>query len=208
MRRLGFTLVEVLVALAIAGILMVALAGFVRSARGAAVAAESSSETAVTLRLATELLREELLLAGSAPWPLPVAGGDITGLEGAQTPAQFLAQGVQVSNVAGGHAVRLVYIDDRVAGQPVARHLTFEARPDSQGQPQLYRRAGASPRQPWVAGVERLTVMGGIDQAGAAVAVSSMAGRRLRALWVEFQAFGEVAVALFELPHRPLVVGP
>lgn len=208
MKRHGFTLTEVLVASAIAGLLMVALVGFVRSARGAALASESASEVSTTLRLATELLREELLLAGSAPWPLPEGAGAVDGLEGALTTAQFLAQGFQVSTAPGGHALRLVYVDDRVAGRPVARYLTFEAAVDGQGQPQLYRRSGTAPRQPWVAGVEEMTVVGAVTATGEMVGVSSVAGLRIRALWLELQAFGETTRALFELPHKPLVVHP
>ncbi|MFA5550803.1 MAG: type II secretion system protein [Trueperaceae bacterium] len=208
MNRRAFTLTEVLVALGIAGLLLVALAGFVRSARGAAVASETSSEAAATIRLASELLREELLLAGSAPWPLPTGGEAVEGLEAAQTAAQFLAQGLEVHASPGGHALRLVYIDDRVAGRPVARQLAFEAAADGQGNPQLYRRSGSSPRQPWVAGVEAMTVVGAIGVTGELLGPTVLVGNRLRGLWLELRSGAEVASVLLELPHRPLVVGP
>ena len=208
MKRHGFTLTEVLVASAIAGLLLVALVGFVRSARGAALTSESASEVTTTLRLATELLREELLLAGSAPWPLPEGAGAVEGLEGAQTAAQFLAQGLQVRLAPGGHALRFVYVDARVAGLPMARYLTFEAAVDGQGHPQLYRRSGTSPRQPWVAGVEEVTVVGAVTDTGEMLGVSSLPGSRVRALWLELHAVGETTRALFELPHKPLVVAP
>ena len=204
----GFTLTEVLVAVAIASLLLVALVGFVRSARGTALASEAASEITTTLRLAVELLREELLLAGSAPWPLPEDAGAVEGLEGAETSAQFLAQGLQVRAVPGGHALRLVYLDDRVAGRPVARYLTFEAAADGQGQPQLYRRSGGSPRQPWVGGVEEMVVVGAVTAPGELVGVGSLPGNRVRALWLELRAAGVTTRALFELPHAPWVVAP
>ena len=208
MNRQAFTLTEVLVALGIAGLLLVALAGFVRSARGAAVSAETTSETTATIRLASELLREELHLAGSAPWPVPAGAGAVEGLEGAQTAAQFLAQGLEVRPSPGGHALRLVYIDDRVAGRPVARQLTFEAATDGQGQPQLYRRSGSSPRQPWVAGVESMTVVGAVSVTGELLGSAALPGNRLRGLWLELRSGAEVASVLLELPHRPLGVAP
>jgi len=204
----GFTLIEVLVAVAIAGLLLVALVGFVRTARGAALASETASEVTTTLRLASELLREELLLAGSAPWPLPAGAGAVEGLEGTQTTVQFLAQGLQVRAVPGGHALRLVYVDDRVAGRPVARYLTFEAAVDGQGQPQLYRRSGTSPRQPWVGGVEEMVVVGAVTASGELVGVASLPGNRVRALWLELVAAGATTRVLVELPHTPLVVAP
>src|SRR5690606_37015352 len=68
-RAAGFTLLELLVALAILAILGAALLGHVRSARAAAQAGETASTDELALRLAAELLREELRLAGARPWP-------------------------------------------------------------------------------------------------------------------------------------------
>ena len=208
MRRHGFGLVEVLVALALTGVLLVALLAYVRSARNAQVAGESAGEATQTLLLAAELLREELLRAGSGPWPLPISSQEVEGLGHDLTPAQFLGRGVQVRSVPGGQAVRIVYIDDSLAGGPVARDFTFEAGSDGQGQPQLYRRSGTGSRQPWVAGVESLRIAGVIDGDGSSLGWQQAAGGELRALWLELQAAGEERRVLLELPHRPRLAAP
>ena len=53
-----------------------------------------------------------------------------------------------------------------------------------------------------------MTVVGAVTATGEMVGVSSVAGLRIRALWLELQAYGETTRALFELPHKPLVVHP
>lgn len=207
MNARGLALVELLVASAIAGILMVALVGHVRAARNAQLAGETAHDTAAALQLATELLREELNRAGSGPWPLPMAD-EVGQLAPSESPEQFLSRGLRVASATGGHALTLVYIDDGLTTQTVARHLTFEAGQDGQGEPQLYRRSGTSPRQPWVAGIERMEVAGFLDAEGESVGLHQAAGRRVRALWLELHANGEQRNALLELPHLPQVTGP
>jgi hypothetical protein len=179
----------------------------VRAARNAQLAGETAHDTAAALQLAAELLREELNRAGSGPWPPPTAE-EVGQLAASETPEQFLARGLRVVPVLDGHALTLVYIDDSLATQTVARHLTFEAGQDGQGQPQLYRRSGTSPRQPWVAGIERMEVVGLLDAEGESVGLSQAAGRRVRALWLELHANGEQRNVLLELPHLPEVTGP
>jgi len=194
--------------LALTGVLIVALIGYMRSARSAQVAGERAQEVSQTLQLAAELLREEMLQAGSAPWPLPASGDAVQGLGLGVGPVQFLERGLQLGPVAGGHALRIVYLDDSVAGAPVARDLTFEVTHDAQGEPQLYRRSGTASRQPWVAGVESLRVAGVVDGAGNAVGWQQAAGGAVRALWLELQAAGEERRVLLELPHRPRLSVP
>lgn len=207
MNRVGVTLVELLVAVAIAGLLLLALAGYMRASRNAQLAGEVGHEATLSLRLAADLLREQLLLAGSAPWPLPAAE-DVQQLGAGHTPAQFLASGLQVTPVPGGHALGLVYLDDSLAGQPVARQYSFEAGVDGQGQPQLYRRSFASSRQPWVAGIERMVVAGFVAADGGSLGWQQAHGGRVRAVWLELHAQGQQLNVLLELPHRPGVATP
>lgn len=210
-RRAGFTLAETLVAAAIGALLLLLVAGQLATARRAHSASDEAVQAGSTLRLAADLLREELLLAGSAPWPAP-ADSTLVGLPAGQTAQQFLAGGLRVGASATGHSLRLTYVDDRLSGAPVARDLTFEAGVDGQGQPQLYRRSGsaggASARQPWVAGVERLTITGGITASGTVVGLSQLAGTAVRALRVELEVRGEVSVVMLEVPHGVVVAGP
>lgn len=203
--RAGLSLVETLIAVGIVVVVFGLLAANLGSARRAHRTVDDVSETAATLRLASELLREQLLLAGSAPWPVP---SSVTGVPAGLTPAQFVNQGLRVSQVGAGHSLRLVYVDDRLTGGVVARDLTFEAGLDGQGQPQLYRRAGSGARQPWVAGVELLVVEGAIGEGGVELGLGAFAGVPVRALRLRLEAQGASERVVLELPHRPVVVGP
>lgn len=198
----GLTLIEVMIALAVASLLLLVLASYVRAARQAQQANELGHDARLTLNLAVELLREELRLAGTGPWPLPAAP------ELGAPPGTLLTPALQLLPAPAGNALRVRYLDDRLAGPVVARDHTFEAAVDSQGQPQLYRRSGGGSRQPLVAGLEGMAVVGGIDAAGAQVGAGEVVGRRLRALWLELAAQGERRRVLVELPAVPLAVGP
>ena len=65
--RAGFTLVELLVTLAVASLLLAIVSGVMGSARAAAAAEDRAVEPWRALDLAAELLAEELGLAGFEP---------------------------------------------------------------------------------------------------------------------------------------------
>lgn len=67
----GFTLVEMLVALALGALLLGLVGALLTGGRRHGAATEAAVDAAATLRLAAELLREELRLTGAAPWPTP-----------------------------------------------------------------------------------------------------------------------------------------
>lgn len=150
----GLTLVEVLVALAICSVILGLVASLLGSARAATASQDRATEPARTLDLAAELLAEEIGLAGYRPWRLaPVE----TGPE------------ILIASTPNGHSLRVRFVDDRAEGPAVERLLTFEAREDGAGVPQLYRQSGASSRQPLVAGVESLVVEAIVTGAGVAL---------------------------------------
>jgi type II secretory pathway pseudopilin PulG len=167
-RAAGLTLVETLVALAVAAILLVGFASLVANARRTAVKSVVTSDATRALDLAASLLSEEVRLAGSVPWPRPDS------VEGTDDLDAFVATGLWLdtypaadgdSATAGGERVslRLRYVDARLAGEPVARDVTFEIGVDGRGVPQLYRRAGGAARQPLVEGVGALRLLAVVE---------------------------------------------
>ncbi|HEX7040176.1 MAG TPA: prepilin-type N-terminal cleavage/methylation domain-containing protein [Trueperaceae bacterium] len=148
----GLSLVEVLIALAVASLLLAAVTGVLGSAKAAGDAEERAAEPRRALDLAAELLAEDVGLAGHAPFGL--AGG-------AASP------GLVVRSAPAGHAVSVAFVDDRLSGPAAARLLTFEAGADARGVPQLYRASGVGSRQPLVEGVAGLAVEAVVDGAGA-----------------------------------------
>ncbi|HEX7001730.1 MAG TPA: prepilin-type N-terminal cleavage/methylation domain-containing protein [Trueperaceae bacterium] len=150
----GLTVVEVLVALAIAAIVLGITASLLSSARAATAAQASDTEPARVLDLAAEILAEEIGLAGFEPWQLT---------SGPAEPA------IVVSHTLTGQVLTVSFVDDRLAGPALDRVLTFEASEDSSGRPQLYRRSGTSSRQPVVAGITRLAVQALVSATGVLV---------------------------------------
>lgn len=156
-RGTGFTLVEVLLALAMAAMVVLAATGFLVGSSRADVAVSSASDSTLALDLAADLLGEELRRAGTTPNPPP--GG--VRLDGS-VPSLTLVIGAG----AQGDALAVRYVDDRLADGPVLRDLRFDAGIDGRGERQLYRRTASSHRQPLVQGIESLRVTGWADAAG------------------------------------------
>jgi len=189
----GLTLVEVLVTLAVASLLLAAVSGVLVGANAAGAAEERATEPWRALDLAAELLAEEAGLAGHAPYPL----ADDTGP----------GPDVTLTGSASGHVIQARFVDDRLAGPPVARELRFEARVDAGGAPQLYRTAGSASRQPLVAGVAGLRVDWVVTGSGDLVApVPGAAYPEARALVLSLSAAqGEARTAVVLLAARPTV---
>ncbi len=156
-RRRGFTLVEALLAAALAALIVLAAVRLAGAARGLGAAATDASDRALALGLGTDLLAAELRRAGFEPFPssgltLPADGPDLTLTLRPASPA--------------GDSVRVRYVDDGLADGPVVRDLVFSAGTDGRGVPQLYRATYGGRRQPLVEGVEALRVAGWVDAAG------------------------------------------
>lgn len=194
----GLTLPEVLVVLAIAGVLLTAVAGMLSGGRRHGAAMEERVEAAATLRLAAELLREELRLAGAVPWPPPASLPEVPALAG------WLATPIAITPAPGGHQLAVRFVDHRLEGGLVARDLAFEAGADARAEPQLYRRAAGSARQPLVGGVDRLAVIGVIDATGKHIAAEAAGGQRIAALVLELGMGDRVTTVVVELPSKPL----
>lgn len=192
----GFTLVEALTTLALAALLLALVGALLVGGKRHGAATESAVDAAATLRLAGELLREELRLAGAAPWPRPAAVPDVPDVEA------WLAVSLRLT--AAGDSIRVRYVDHRLLGGPEARDLTFEAARDGAGEAQLYRRQAGSPRQPLVAGVDRLAVRAVVDAAGRSLPVDLADGLRVAALVVDLVVGASTAEVVVELPAKPL----
>lgn len=203
---LGVTLVELLAAIAIGVLVLLAASSLLSSARAGERVLNDVVEPAGALELAAELLREEVALAGFVPWTLEGGGVD-TAPPQSVAPVPLTVSGAATSS----HEVALAYVDDRLASGPVARALSYSVDRDSRGALQLYRRSGSSARQPLVEGVERLEVTGYVDALGLhalpAVGADSLS---LQGVWaVELRltaASGLARPLLVPLPSRPGVL--
>lgn len=189
---MGLTLVEVLVTLAVSAVVLGLVGSLLGSARAASTAQMMATQPDRALDLAAELLTEEVGLAGFRPWRLaPVETG----------PA------VVITRAGSGDAVQVTFVDDRLAGPAVERALTFDAREDGDGVPQLYRRSGGASRQPLVAGVTKIVVEALVTAAGALaepVAGTAYAGVRGLVLRLNGEA-GATRVAVVPTGSRPTV---
>lgn len=146
----AFTLVEVLVALAIAALLATALLAAVRGSGRAASLVSDRAEAGGAGALATALLRFELEGAGR--------GREEDGLRVVLDPAG-----------AGGDVFSVRYLAEAHRVEPVEVDASFFAARDSQGRPNLYRRPRDGIRQPWLLGVTGLHLVAGIGTDGRTV---------------------------------------
>lgn len=196
--RRAFTLVEILLALAIGALLVTVLVSFLRATRNNSVVVSKEADDALALQLAAELLREELRLTGAHPWPAATVPGIDDVATWLSTPLRIVPHG-------DGHRLLLRYLDHRLSGPPVARDLTFEVGTDSAGESQLYRRAAGATRQPLVAGVNSLQLVGIVDSEGVWRSWGGAVGAvpRVAALVVELAAGQLVRRLVIELPNRP-----
>lgn len=194
----AFTLVELLLALAIGALLLLLLLSFLRTTRHSSSVVTRDADDALALQLAAELLREELRLTGAQPWPAATAPG-------IDDVAAFLSAPLRIEPHGSEHRLLLRYLDHRLSGPPLARDLAFEVDNDSAGESQLYRRAAGAPRQPLVAGVNGLQLVAIVDAEGGWRSWGGPvgAGLKVAALVVELGA-GQLARRLvIELPNRP-----
>src|SRR5690606_10463745 len=145
----GLTLIEVVVALTLASLLTLVLASLLSGTRASEAALDRTLDPVQTLDLASELLREEVALAGALPWPPATAIDDLP--DGLDVEG-FVSRALEIGSPPGGHRITVRYVDDRLADGPRARVVTFEAGVDARSEPQLYRRPGTAARQPLVEG--------------------------------------------------------
>ncbi len=196
--RGGFTLIEVLVTMAVGAVILGVLGALVTGRRRNASTLEQRADTAAPLRLAAELLQEEVRLAGAVPWPALGADLEVTDLEAWLVPA------LTITELSVGHAVGMRGVDHRLADGAVARDVTFDVGTDARGEAQLYRRPAGSTRQPLVSDIDELVVAWVITAAGERIEPAVADGLNLAALGVEVAIAGERLGFVLELPARPL----
>lgn len=203
---LGLTLIEVLLALAIASLIALALGHSLQSSRASSAAVDRTLDPVQLLDLAAELLGEDVSQAAHLPWPAPSLIDDLpAGVEA----LQFVATGLVIQPALHGHSLGVRYIDDSLAAGARARSVTYEAGLDSAGEPQLFRRAGSASRQPIVAGVESLAVTWLVQEGALLAPEAAAAGAITSAVVVRLSARGALRDVVIELPGRPLVeLGP
>ena len=196
--RAGFTLVEVLVTMALGAVIIGVLGALTAGGRRNAATVEQRADTAAALRLAAELLQEEVRLAGAVPWPTPGADLEVADL------AAWLIPAVTITELSVGHAVAMRGVDHRLAEGAVAREVAFDVGTDARGEAQLYRRPAGSTRQPLVSDIEELVVDWVITASGERMEPAAADGLNLAALGVELASAGERLQFVLELPARPV----
>lgn len=204
----GFTLIEALVALAVAAVVGVLAAASLRTERTQAAALTDVLSRRTALDLAAELLAEEIGFGASRQFSEVAATVEEVEsevwLDSPQLTISLDTGGPATGG--GGDALTIVFVDERLSGPPVLRTLTFEAAPDSAGVWQLYRRPGSSSRQPLVEGVTALSVVALIGDGEWLGAASQVGGEPVVVSGVVILlAAGDVErPVVIELPNRPL----
>jgi prepilin-type N-terminal cleavage/methylation domain-containing protein len=167
----GFTLLEILIALGLAGLLATALAWSVQATARASAGVAAATEAAQRRSLAASLLRGEIERAG----------------RGAPAPDARLAIRLDPED-GGGDVLEVGYLAEADRAEPTLLRASFFAARDGAGRPNLYRRPPSAVRQPWLLGVTGVRVVGGRDAAGRALERAELhAGRRIAALQVELR---------------------
>lgn len=201
-RASGFSLLEVLVAVALASVVVLVAVRMLAGGRTVDRALSVTSTSARALDVAAELLAAELRRAGYVPYPD----------DGGWTPSPGLSLQIH-TGTARGDAVGVRYLDDRVVDGPVQRDLIFDVAVDGRGEAQLYRRTASGNRQPLVQGVTELRVLSWAD-AGGLHRRSELSSGSLRPWLLVFSLRAAdaservVAVALPSRPDATVVVGP
>lgn len=182
MRRAAFTLVEVLVALALTGLL------------GSLLLAASSGGARAGTRVALEVHQAERAALAEAllRWELEAAG---RGRADGGLEVRFGAAG------ARGDVLRIRYLREAWREAPKEVDVELFAALDSAGRPNLYRRAAGSVRQPLVLGVTGLEVVGGLDAGGGALAREELAARRVHALHLRLRHADDRTTRVVAVPR-------
>lgn len=171
-RASALTLVEVMVALAIAGIVIALLGGAVAGGAKTAGRIADAAARAQRRALAWSLVRQELESAGRRV--------DEAGLVLDLDPADGGDDRVLVRYLAEAHRAEAVRIE-----------AWFFAAEDARGRPNLYRRPPDAVRQPWLLGVTGLRVVRGRAADGRPLARSELvSGANVTAIELEVR-FGD-----------------
>jgi prepilin-type N-terminal cleavage/methylation domain-containing protein len=167
----GFTLLEVLVALALATLLATALAWSVQATTRVAGDVAATTDAAQQRALAASLLRGEIERAGRG---------------GPEHDGRLAIR--RDPGGGGGDALEVGYLAEADRAEATVLRASFFAGRDAADRPNLYRQSPGAVRQPWLLGVTGVHVVGGRDDAGAPIARADLVGTaRVAALEVELR---------------------
>lgn len=151
-RRSGFTLLEVLVALALATVVAASLGAMLRATGRVSERLDALTQVDQLRQLAGALLRGEIERAG----------------RGGEEQGGRLALYLDPTN-GGGDVIEVAYLAEADRVEPTLLDAAFFAARDSRGRPNLYRQPPGSVRQPWLLGVVGVHVVAGRNANGAAL---------------------------------------
>ncbi|MDZ7800449.1 MAG: prepilin-type N-terminal cleavage/methylation domain-containing protein [Trueperaceae bacterium] len=183
-RRGGFTLLEVLVALALAAVVAASLAALLVRVGRTTADVGVRTDRAQRAGLAAALLRGEVERAGR--------GQEAPGLTLTLQDGAPRGDRVTVRYLAEAHRVAPAEVD-----------ATFFAATDSAGRPNLYRKPPDGVRQPWLLGVEGVHVVGAVSVDGRTRTRAALSdGMELRALDLRVALYDGEAVRLMAATRR------
>jgi len=198
-RPAGFTLLELLLALTLLGMLLLVFGRVLISSYRASQLGSELFERDLLRKVATDVVRYDVRLAGYLG-----SGSPVTMAAGLPTLA------VERGRVGDSDEIQVRYLEDRYLEPPRLREITFSVAKDSRNVYNLYRREGSGRRQPAVAGVSGLTVVGVLTPSGAVLdpLEESLLHRRVTALVIELTfSWGEAVsfVVPLEMPQVPVI---
>jgi prepilin-type N-terminal cleavage/methylation domain-containing protein len=167
----AFTLLETLIALAVAGLVATALAWSVQATSRLTGGVAATTDAAQQRALAAALLRGEIERAGRG-------GAEHEG----RLAIRLDPEG------GGGDTLEIGYLAEADRAEATILRASFFAARDASGRPNLYRRPPAAVRQPWLLGVTGVHLLGGRDDGGRPLARDDLlAGTRVAAVEVELR---------------------
>ena len=167
----GFTLLEILVALALASLLAAALGWSVQATARTTGSVAAATDAAQRRALAASLLRGEIERAGRG-------GPEHDGRLAIRRDPEG----------GGGDALEIGYLAEADRVEATVLRASFFAARDAADRPNLYRQPPGAVRQPWLLGVTGVHLLGGRDDAGRPIARADLqAGTRVAAVEVELR---------------------
>ena len=167
----GFTLLELLVALAVAALLASALAWSMQASARAVGGVAAATDAAQRRALAASLLRGEIERAGRG---------------GPEHDGRLAIR--RDPGAGGGDALEIGYLAEADRVEATVLRASFFAARDGADRPNLYRQPPGSVRQPWLLGVTGVHLVRGRDHAGRTLARAALvAGARVAAVEVELR---------------------
>lgn len=195
---LGFTLVEMLIASAILGVILAALTGLFSSSSNALRTNKTLSDQQQNAAISEQVLKYELGLAGYRG----VSQNDLIG-------NTFTGHTLSVTRGTGSasDSIRVKYFEDRLYGEgstDILRDVTFSIR-TSGGKSYLTRKEGSGTASNLVEGVTQLKVLNYIKRNGDVIPASSTIPNTLVGLQVKLEFTNAPAKTVFVSFQNPQI---